>query len=48
MSMLFGRVSSLMCTKKKDGMIIVKYADKQVNEIGKAHRNKDFVSAGSE
>ena len=36
MSKLFGRASSLMCTKKKDGTIIVEEANKQVKEIFKA------------
>ena len=36
MTKLFGRASSLMCTKKKDGTIIVEEANRQVKEIFKA------------
>lgn len=36
MSKLFGRASSLMCTKKKDGTIIVEEANRQVKEMFKA------------
>ena len=36
MSKLFGRASSLMCTKKKDGTIIIEEANRQVKEIFKA------------
>lgn len=36
MTKLFGRVSSLMCTKKKDDTIIVEEANRQVKEIFKA------------
>ena len=36
MSKLFGRASSLMCTRKKDGTIIVEEANRQVKEIFKA------------
>ena len=36
MSKLFGRASSLMCTRKKDGTVIVEEANRQVKEIFKA------------
>ena len=36
MSKLFGRASFLMCTKKKNGTIIVEEINKQVKEISKA------------
>ena len=36
MSKLFGRASSLMCTKKKDGTVIVEEPNKQTKEIFKA------------
>ena len=36
MTKLFGRASSLMCTKKKDGTIIVEEANRQVKEMFKA------------
>ena len=36
MTKLFGRASSLMCTKKKDGTIIVEEANRQVKEVFKA------------
>ena len=36
MSKLFGRASSLMCTRKKDGTVIVEEANRQMKEIFKA------------
>lgn len=36
MTKLFGRASSLMCTKNKDGTIIVEEANRQVKEVFKA------------
>ena len=48
MTRLFGRASSLMCTRKADGKIIVETPSRQVKELFKAARIKIPASLGTE